>query len=82
MKRVFFGEPSSFERSFRRLEFSGRPRERCSRGRRHIYIPNRTCLERPIVIAVVEWQDGKTVWLTPAEIERRIEETDKKSGRR
>ena len=26
-----------------------------------------------------EWRDGKTVWLTPAEIKRRIEETDKKS---
>ena len=27
----------------------------------------------------VEWQDGKSVWLTPAEIERRLEETDKKT---
>ncbi len=25
---------------------------------------------------VAEWRDGKTVWLEPAEIERRIEEID------
>lgn len=30
---------------------------------------------------VAEWRDGKTVWLTPAEIKRRIEEADKKNRR-
>ncbi len=28
--------------------------------------------------SAVEWRDGKCVWLTPAEIERRLEEMDKK----
>ena len=28
--------------------------------------------------SVVEWRDGKSVWLTPAEIKLRIEEMDKK----
>lgn len=28
-------------------------------------------------VPVVEWQDGKCVWLTPEEIERRIEEMDR-----
>ena len=32
-------------------------------------------------LSVVEWRDGKSVWLTPAEIERRIKEIDKKSKR-
>ena len=26
----------------------------------------------------VEWRDGKSVWLTPAEIQRRLEQMDKK----
>ncbi|TET34118.1 MAG: hypothetical protein E3J72_15205 [Planctomycetota bacterium] len=29
---------------------------------------------------VVEWKDGKTVWLPPEEIKKRIEEMDNKSG--
>ncbi len=30
---------------------------------------------------VVEWRDGKCVWLGPEEIKQRIKEIDKKSGR-
>ena len=29
---------------------------------------------------VVEWRDGKCVWLTPTEIKQRIAEIDKKNG--
>ena len=29
-------------------------------------------------VPAVEWQDGKSVWLSPEEIKRRIEEMDKK----
>lgn len=29
-------------------------------------------------VSVVEWQDGKCVWLSPEEIRRRIEEMDRK----
>ena len=29
-------------------------------------------------VPVVEWRDGKSVWLTPEEIQRRIEEMDRK----
>ena len=29
-------------------------------------------------VPVVEWQDGKCVWLSPEEIQRRIDEMDKK----
>ena len=29
-------------------------------------------------VPVVEWQDGKCVWLSPEEIQRRIDEMDEK----
>jgi len=29
-------------------------------------------------VPAVEWRDGKSVWLSPEEIKRRIEEMDKK----
>lgn len=29
--------------------------------------------------SVVEWRDGKIVWLAPAEIKKRIQETDRKA---
>jgi hypothetical protein len=29
-------------------------------------------------VPVVEWQDGKSVWLSPEETQRRIDEMDKK----
>ena len=32
-------------------------------------------------LPVVEWRDGKCVWLTPDEIKQRIAEIDKKNGR-
>ena len=32
-------------------------------------------------LPVVEWRDGKCVWIEPSEIKRRIEEIDKKNGR-
>jgi len=31
-------------------------------------------------LPVVEWRDGKCVWLTPDEIKQRIAEIDKKNG--
>ncbi len=33
-------------------------------------------------LPMAEWRDGKTVWIAPAEIERRIKELDKTSGKR
>ena len=32
-------------------------------------------------LPVVEWRDGKCVWLTPDEIKQRIAQIDKKNGR-
>ncbi len=32
-------------------------------------------------LPVVEWRDGKCVWIEPSEIKRRIEEIDRKNGR-
>jgi len=31
-------------------------------------------------LPVVEWRDGKCVWLTPDEIKQRIDQIDKKNG--
>lgn len=31
-------------------------------------------------LPVVEWRDGKCVWLTPDEIKERLAEIDKKNG--